>query len=245
VNRGTKKSMATIFAAVSLVGTSAWAAGVQQIDPEAHVSVGGATSAEGAGRVRVDATAGASVMITPDQNYEPASYPLHDGKRVPDNLSPVPPATEAPATARVVIRGQRTDFGLNTNSSKTGTAVGANVKAKGSYAAAFGNGADVKAEEGLALGHGAVVRGSGSVALGAGSTATDADVISVGNENLVRKVTNIADGAVAAGSHDAVTGNQLYITDRRVQELAQQVMALQQENGALKKMIAELTSKGQ
>ena len=58
-------------------------------------------------------------------------------------------------------------------------------------------------------------------------------------------MTNIADGAVAAGSHDAVTGNQLYITDRRVQELAQQVMALQQENGALKKMIAELTSKGQ
>ena len=117
------------------------AAGTQFADPNAVISIGGATGTEAAGRVRVDATAGASIMITPDQNYGPLSYPEREGRRVPDNLKP-----DSPATARVVIRGERTDFGLNTNTSKNGTAVGAGAKAKGNYAAAFGNKAAVKAK---------------------------------------------------------------------------------------------------
>ena len=139
------------------------AAGTQFADPNAVISIGGATGTEAAGRVRVDATAGASIMITPDQNYGPLSYPEREGRRVPDNLKP-----DSPATARVVIRGERTDFGLNTNTSKNGTAVGAGAKAKGNYAAAFGNKAAVKAEDGLSLGHGASVTADNSVALGAG-----------------------------------------------------------------------------
>ncbi len=230
-----KRTAATILLSVSLLGSSALAAGLQQINPDAYVTIGGATGMEDAGRVRVDATAGASIMITPDQNYEPASYPLHEGRRVPDNLHPVPPAAEAIPTARAVIRGERTDFGLNTNASKNGTAVGANVRAKGSYAAAFGNGANVKAEDGLALGHKTSVTADNSVALGAGSIVTTANTVSVGSDLLVRKVTNVADGMVAYGSHDAVTGGQLYALNQKIDALIKENEALKEEIKALRK----------
>ena len=117
-----------LIAGLCFSAVTGLAAGTQFADPNAVISIGGATGTEAAGRVRVDATAGASIMITPDQNYGPLSYPEREGRRVPDNLKP-----DSPATARVVIRGERTDFGLNTNTSKNGTAVGAGAKAKGNY----------------------------------------------------------------------------------------------------------------
>ena len=107
-----------LIAGLCFSAVTGLAAGTQFADPNAVISIGGATGTEAAGRVRVDATAGASIMITPDQNYGPLSYPERDGRRVPDNLKP-----DSPATARVVIRGERTDFGLNTNTSKNGTAM--------------------------------------------------------------------------------------------------------------------------
>ena len=198
------------------------AAGTQFADPNAVISIGGATGTEAAGRVRVDATAGASIMITPDQNYGPLSYPEREGRRVPDNLKP-----DSPATARVVIRG------LNTNTSKNGTAVGAGAKAKGNYAAAFGNKAAVKAEDGLSLGHGASVTADNSVALGAGSIADTVNTVSVGSDKGVRKITHVADGTVAFGSNDVVTGNQLYA-------LTQQVAELRKENEALRQALEVL-----
>ena len=215
-----------LIAGLCFSAVTGLAAGTQFADPSAVISIGGATGTEAAGRVRVDATAGASIMITPDQNYGPLSYPEREGRRVPDTLNP-----DSPATARVVIRGERTDFGLNT--SKNGTAVGAGAKAKGSYAAAFGNKASVKAEDGLSLGHGASVTADNSVALGAGSIADTINTVSVGSDKGARKITHVADGTVAFGSNDAVTGNQLYA-------LTQQVAELRKENEALRQALEVL-----
>lgn len=199
-----KERLIAVLSAAAVTGSAAFAA-VPQIDAGASVLIGGATTSEAAGRTRVDATTGASVMITPDQNYAPDTYPTHNGRHVPDNLN-----ANSPDTARVIIRGERTNFGLNTNTSKNGSAFGANAVAKGDHAAAFGNGAHVKAAEGLAVGYNASVTGAGSVALGGGSLATEANVVSVGSDSLQRRIINVADGRIAAGSHDAVTGNQLY-----------------------------------
>ena len=203
-----------LIAGLCFSAVTGLAAGIQFADPNAVISIGGATGTEAAGRVRVDATAGASIMITPDQNYGPLSYPEREGRRVPDNLKP-----DSPATARVVIRGERTDFGLNTNTSKNGTAVGAGAKAKGNYAAAFGNKAAVTADN--------------SVALGAGSIADTVNTVSVGSDKGVRKITHVADGTVAFGSNDVVTGNQLYA-------LTQQVAELRKENEALRQALEVL-----
>ena len=46
--------------------------------------------------------------------------------------------------------------------------------------------------------------------VGGGSTAAETNVVSVGNDTTQRRIVNVADGRIAAGSHDAVTGNQLY-----------------------------------
>ena len=180
-------------------------AAAPQIDSAASVLIGQATPGQAtAGRTRVDATTGASVLLTPDSDYAPDSYPLRGGGHKPDNLG------NDASTARVVIRGERTNFGLNTNTSRTGTAFGANAVAKKDYAAAIGNGAHVNAVEGLAMGHNASVTGNGSIAIGGGSTAAETNVVSVGNDTTQRRIVNVADGRIAAGSHDVVTGNQLY-----------------------------------
>ena len=174
----------------------------------ASVLIGQATPDQAtAGRTRVDATTGASVLLTPDSNYAPDSYPVRGpgGRHVPDNLG-----NGAPDTARVVIRGERTNFGLNTNTGRNGTAFGANAVAKKDYAAAIGNGANVNAVEGLAMGHNASVTGNGSIAIGGGSTAAETNVVSVGNDTTQRRIVNVADGRIDAGSPDAVTGNKLY-----------------------------------
>ena len=181
-------------------------AAAPQIDSAASVLIGQATPGQAtAGKTRVDATTGASVLLTPDSDYAPDSYPVRGGRHVPDNLG-----NDAPATARVVIRGERTNFGLNTNTGRNGTAFGANAVAKKDYAAAIGNGANVNAVEGLAMGHNASVTGNGSIAIGGGSTAAETNVVSVGNDTTQRRIVNVADGRIAAGSHDVVTGNQLY-----------------------------------
>ena len=180
-------------------------AAAPQIDSAASVLIGQATPGQAtAGKTRVDATTGASVLLTPDSDYAPDSYPVRGGGHKPDNLG------NDASTARVVIRGERTNFGLNTNTSRNGTAFGANAVAKKNYAAAIGNGAHVNAVEGLAMGHNASVTGDGSIAIGGGSTAAETNVVSVGNDTTQRRIVNVADGRIAAGSHDVVTGNQLY-----------------------------------
>ncbi len=199
-----RKKIAALLTTVAVTGSVVFAA--TDINPNASVLVGGTTpnqTTSEPNRTRVDVTTGATVLLTPDKDYKPASYPGGH----PDNLG-----KNAPDTARVLIRGERTNFGLNTDTTQTGSAFGANAKAKGAYSASFGNGANVTkpAAEGLAMGHNASVTASNSVAIGSNSTAAEENVVSVGSVGGERRITNIADGRIAAGSHDAVTGNQLY-----------------------------------
>lgn len=57
---------------------------------------------------------------------------------------------------------------------------------------------------------------SNSVALGYNSLADQDNTVSVGSAGLERRVVNVANGTVAAGSTDAVTGDQLFTTNQQV-----------------------------
>ena len=88
----------------------------------------------------------------------------------------------------------------------------------GSFSGAIAIGSESKANgtNSIALGYGAVIdyNKSNSVALGSGSVASDNYVVSVGNGNgdqkIFRKIVNVADGTIGQGSHDTVTGGQLF-----------------------------------
>lgn len=98
----------------------------------------------------------------------------------------------------------------STASGDSSTAVGYDSTASGMNSAAFGYGSEASGMRSTALGHNSSASGMNSVALGYNSTADKANVVSVGNNKTQRKVINVADGTVAEGSHDAVTGGQLY-----------------------------------
>lgn len=104
------------------------------------------------------------------------------------------------------------------------TAVGSFARARGQGSVALGRGAlvDATAKSGFALGTGSNVYASGgaalgsfsqiesgaenSVALGTGSVAEDANVVSVGNSRLMRRIVNVGRGV---NSSDATTVGQL------------------------------------
>jgi len=104
------------------------------------------------------------------------------------------------------------------------TAVGSFARARGQGSVALGRGAlvDAAAKSGFALGTGSNVYASGgaalgsfsqiesgaenSVALGTGSVAEDANVVSVGNSRLMRRIVNVGRGV---NSSDATTVGQL------------------------------------
>ncbi|HHA2975247.1 TPA: ESPR-type extended signal peptide-containing protein [Stenotrophomonas maltophilia] len=67
-----------------------------------------------------------------------------------------------------------------------------------------------------ALGRGATVTHGNSVALGANSVTSSANTVSVGNSSNKRRIQYLADGVIAAGSTDAITGNQLHTTNTSV-----------------------------
>ena len=98
----------------------------------------------------------------------------------------------------------------STASGDSSTAVGYESTASGMNSAAFGYGSEASGMRSTALGHNSSASGMNSVALGYNSTADEANVVSVGNDKIQRKVINVADGTIAANSHDAVTGGQLY-----------------------------------
>lgn len=106
-----------------------------------------------------------------------------------------------------------------------GVAVGQSAKSVGGRANAFGANSNALAKQSMALGSDTRATGEYSVALGNNSVATESDVISVGHRagdqpgydgdpaydsDYFRRIVNMADGTVAAGSHDAITGNQLW-----------------------------------
>jgi autotransporter adhesin len=68
----------------------------------------------------------------------------------------------------------------------------------------------------IALGRGATVTHGNSVALGANSVTSSANTVSVGSSSNKRRIQYLADGMIAAGSTDAITGNQLHTTNASV-----------------------------
>ncbi|VDZ61639.1 hemagluttinin domain-containing protein (plasmid) [Klebsiella aerogenes] len=75
-----------------------------------------------------------------------------------------------------------------------------------------------------------------SVALGAHSISNQENQVSIGNDTLKRQLTNLADGKLAEGSSDAVTGNQLHATSKSV---AQNAAAIADTRAAADKGIAD------
>jgi autotransporter adhesin len=95
-------------------------------------------------------------------------------------------------------------------------ALGASSEADAQYAAALGYRARALSASSVAMGDRALANHRNAVALGAGSVTYTADSVSVGSDSLLRKIQRIADGTIAEGSTDAVTGNQLNYTNERV-----------------------------
>ena len=71
-------------------------------------------------------------------------------------------------------------------------------------------------KNGMALGNSSSVSAENAVALGYASVADEENTLSIGNDSLKRRIVNVADGNLTAGSSDAVTGSQLYATNERV-----------------------------
>ena len=97
-------------------------------------------------------------------------------------------------------------------------AVGGNTIALGSAAGASGAFA-------VALGGNAKATHANSVALGEKSVTTGEKQVSVGSAAFKRKIVNLDDGLISAGSSEAVTGNQLFNEKERVNGLVKQASA--------------------
>ena len=91
--------------------------------------------------------------------------------------------------------------------------------AKGGLSLGSNNKLESSASDSLLLGNNATASGKNSVALGSGSVVTEDNTVSLGNDTLKRKITNMMDGSIAQDSSDAVTGGQLYITNEKVTKL--------------------------
>ncbi len=159
----------------------------------------------------IDSTTGASVLFS-----------NRDAMKTNDKGESVP------KKAKVVVFNERTDIGLETTASKTGTAVGAYASAKGKYSNAIGYGANASANN--------------ATAIGTNSVATKENEISFGDasKGVYHTLSNIANGSVAAGSHDAATGGQLYL-EQQARFAADAVLSQEIDNvGALSAALAGL-----
>jgi len=107
------------------------------------------------------------------------------------------------------------------------TAIGRQSRATGIFSTAVGNNALASAESALALGDRAEAGHDRSVALGRQSVTTGSDQVSVGNAGLglKRKIVNMEDGTLNTTSADAVTGKQLFATNKKV-EAGEALLAL-------------------
>lgn len=103
--------------------------------------------------------------------------------------------------------GQASEY-INVNATDTVASPTTSAKAKGARATAVGEAAVADGNESLAIGHNATTQAAAnnSVALGANSQATEADVVSIGNTTLKRRITNLADGITPS---DAATVGQV------------------------------------
>ncbi|WP_242892037.1 ESPR-type extended signal peptide-containing protein [Stenotrophomonas maltophilia] len=105
---------------------------------------------------------------------------------------------------------------LSKASASQATSLGRGSEATAQFASALGNLAKATNTSSVALGDRAQASHENAVALGAGAVTASANSISVGSASRKRKIQYIADGAVGAGSTDAITGNQLHATNQAV-----------------------------
>ena len=89
--------------------------------------------------------------------------------------------------------------------------------AEGGLSLGSNNVLESTATDSVLLGNKASAKGRNSVALGSGSVADADNVISVGSDTMKRRITNIESGTLSETSTDAVTGSQLYATNKRVE----------------------------
>lgn len=121
-------------------------------------------------------------------------------------------------------------------SAENSMALGASSQVSGLNSIAIGMSAQVSSAKSIAIGNGATVSADNSVALGNGSVASEnlndynvmsltipnlgttynvrggwpSGIVSVGNDKVVRTITNVAAGRVTPTSTDAVNGSELY-----------------------------------
>lgn len=232
----TKKSKAILSTciAISIAGGAVFA----NVTNEANGTIGSHTNiniATSPVNGQLDGTTGASVMITNGPNARAAFYDisqcknadgtydkekLEEAAKKPENVGKQPydfgdikPSYDK---ARVVIVGDRSDFGYGAFAGSSGTAIGAHTTANASKSNAFGYSATVEkgADNSTAIGTNAKVisTATNAVAIGANSIATKTDEVSFGDgaSNIYRTLTNVADGNITADSHEVTTGSQLY-----------------------------------
>ena len=162
----TVKAVSAAMVIAAMAGSMVLAA--DYVGDGSFLNVGDSTQThEGAtaDTARVDARAGASVLVTSKTAAEDNPYGIDEttGKgNHPENLS------GTHDVARVVVHNSRSDFGLDTYASKTGTAIGAYAKSNGVQSAALGYKAEVTraAENGLALGYASQASAKNSVLSG-------------------------------------------------------------------------------
>ncbi len=99
------------------------------------------------------------------------------------------------------------------------TALGRGTQATAKFATAMGNLARATSINSLALGNSAHAGHEDAVAIGAGSVTASVSSVSVGSTTRKRKIQYVADGVVGSGSADAITGNQLYVTNQAVADV--------------------------
>lgn len=108
-------------------------------------------------------------------------------------------------------------IGLNSNASTINAlALGTDSKSSGDSAIALGFNSNAGGTESIALGSKSTAGGNNSIALGAGSKASEDNTVSVGSDSLQRRIVNMAAGAIAPDSKEAINGSQLYAISQSV-----------------------------
>ncbi|EFB5198406.1 TPA: YadA-like family protein [Escherichia coli] len=108
-------------------------------------------------------------------------------------------------------------FGAASQSLETNAiAIGNASQANNINAIALGQGSNAGVENGVAIGSGANATGINSVALGSESVATEDNTVSVGSSTDMRRIVNMAAGAISQDSTDAINGSQLYAISKSV-----------------------------
>jgi autotransporter adhesin len=223
-NSGNSNRLITGVAKGKVDSTSSDAVNGQQLN-ETHGVASSAASSAKAAMSKAEATAtqlGSATLAIGQSADASATYGTAVGGNASAGDYAVAVGNQAQAKemystalGRSANAGSRAATALGYSSAAGGsgsTAVGYMAKSAGTNAVSLGYDAKGTGAYSSALGASASATHSRSVALGSGSETTGIDQVSVGNATVQRKIVNMADGLVASGSMEAVTGNQLFET---------------------------------